>query len=78
MKEIFLPTRHSFENGNTFSGSCGPLRFFLKPADGVITAELWHGLFCREKSELERTESFPLTDEGIDALRSFLTAQIGA
>ncbi len=29
--EIFIPVLHSFENGNTFSGSCGAMRFFLRP-----------------------------------------------
>lgn len=76
MSDIFLPTRHSFENGNTFSGSCGLLRFFLKPTEEEITAEIWHGLFCREKSDIEMTATFPLTDDGIEALRAFLTDHI--
>ena len=54
MEEIFLPTLHSFENGNTFSGSCGPLRFFLYPSETVILAKIWHGPFCIEKSTVEQ------------------------
>ena len=31
MDEIFLPTLHSFANGNVFTGSSGPLRFKASP-----------------------------------------------
>ena len=29
-----------------------------------MKAELWHGLLCYEKSEMEGSETFPLTEEG--------------
>ena len=53
--EIFLPTLHTFENNNIFTGSCGLLRFRIAPtvvmatpkevdlAASSIHAELWHG-----------------------------------
>ena len=31
MDEIFLPTLHSFENDNVFTGSLGTLRFKVTP-----------------------------------------------
>ncbi len=73
MDEIYLPTLHAFENGNAFSGSSGPLRFMLTPGGGVIRAELWHGKFCYEKSEMELTQEFEMSDEGIAAIRAWLT-----
>ena len=78
MKEIFLPTLRSFTNNNTFSGSCGPLRFMLTPKlDGsVITAQIWHGPFCLEKSTIEETRDFPLTEEGREALLGWLQANV--
>lgn len=76
MEEIFLPTLHSFENGNTFSGSCGPLRFFLYPSETVILAKIWHGPFCIEKSTVEQEREFPLRAEGIEALRAWLAANV--
>ena len=66
MKEIFVPTVHSFENNNIFTGSCGMLRFKLSPKldSGMILAEVWHGLLCYEKSEVEESKEFPMTAEG--------------
>ena len=31
MAEIFVPTLHTFENNNIFTGSCGSLRFRIEP-----------------------------------------------
>ncbi|MBS6366795.1 MAG: hypothetical protein KH420_05540 [Clostridiales bacterium] len=67
--EIFIPVLHSFENGNTFSGSDGSMRFFLRPqleqeGQSHILAELWHGPLCYEKSEIEHTQVFDMTEEG--------------
>ena len=68
---IYLPTLHTFAMGNVFTGSAGLLRFKLSPrvvkAEGSrevdmeksgIRAELWHGLYCYEKSEIEADETF--------------------
>ena len=67
--EIFLPTLHTFENNNIFTGSCGQLRFRIAPtvvmatpkevdlAASSIHAELWHGELCYELSEMERSAS---------------------
>ena len=78
--EIFLPTLRSFTNGNTFSGSCGPLRFLLTPKveEGSIEAKIWHGRFCIEKSTVEETAEFPMTPEGVETLRTYLTDHVEA
>ena len=73
---IFLPTLHSFENQNTYSGSCGRLRFFLYPQENTILAKIWHGPFCIEKSTVEAEQTFPMTQQGLEALRAYLTEQI--
>ena len=69
---------------NPFSGSCGNLRFMIKPkvematakevdfAASSIHAELWHGQFCYEKSEVEKSADFPLTEAGRLALKAWL------
>lgn len=74
MADLFLPTLHTFENKNIFSGSFGLLRFKLTPnvSDGMIVAEIWHGLFCYEKSTIEEVREFPLTEEGRELMRTFL------
>ena len=35
--EIFLPTLHTFENNNIFTGSCGLLRFRIAPTVVMAT-----------------------------------------
>lgn len=87
MDEIFLPTLHSFANGNVFTGSSGPLRFKASPilefnenkevdhGKSTIRVEYWHGIFCYEKSTMEGEESFPLTEEGREQMLIWLTAK---
>ena len=84
MNEIFLPTLHTFENDNVFTGSYGPLRFRAKPnivkknpkevdmEQSSITVEYWHGLFCYEKSTMEAEQTFPMSMEGLEAMRAWL------
>ena len=84
MEELFLPTLHTFAMNNLFTGSYGMLRFRAKPnvimatakevdfEQSTIFVEYWHGLFCYEKSEMEDSGTFPLTEEGREALRSWL------
>ena len=82
---IYLPTLHTFAMNNVFTGSAGALRFKLSPqvvkAEGgrevdreksSIRAELWHGLFCYEKSEIEAEETFPMSEEGRSRMLAWL------
>ena len=84
MNEIFLPTLHTFENGNVFTGSLGPLRYRVKPAivmkdakevdmeKSSITGQFWHGEYCYEKSQMEGESTFPMTEDGRERLRTWL------
>ena len=89
MNEIFLPTLHTFENQNVFTGSFGDLRFKITPdvdlpkgakelvrENSSIKAEIWHGLFCYEKSEIEAENVFPLTDEGREDMIKWLLSNV--
>ena len=88
MEHIYLPTLHTFAMGNEFSGSKGPFRFMIKPnvvmatpkevdfTQSTIDVEYWHGLFCYEKSEMEGKETFPLTEEGREAMIAWLKEHI--
>ncbi|MBE6932703.1 MAG: hypothetical protein E7464_04935 [Ruminococcaceae bacterium] len=86
---IYLPTLHAFAMNNVFTGSWKSLRFKLTPQvvkmensrevdmeASRIFAELWHGIFCYEKSQIEKTETFPMSEEGREALRAWLEANI--
>ena len=88
MAELFLPTLHTFAMNNVFTGSCGPLRFRIKPnvvmatrkevdfEQSTIFVEYWHGLYCYEKSTMEGSETFPMTEEGRAAMHQWLTDKI--
>ena len=88
MAEIFLPTLHTFAMKNSFTGSCGMLRFRIVPNVVMATAkevdmeassirvEYWHGLFCYEKSQMEGEETFPMSDEGRQEMLQWLESHI--
>jgi len=88
MKEVFVPTLHTFAMNNSFTGSCGNFRFKAVPTvvmktpkevdmeASSITAEFWHGLFCYEKSQMEGKETFPMSEEGRMALKAWLESNI--
>lgn len=88
MEPLFIPTLHTFANGNPFTGSYGLLRFKIVPnivkatpkevdfAASSMTAELWHGIFCYEKSTIEEKREFPLTQEGRTDMIAWLAANI--
>ena len=86
--DIYLPTLHSFAMNNIFTGSCGALRFRIVPnvvkktskevdmEASSIYAQFWHGAFCYEKSTMEGEETFPMTEEGRQALKAWLEANV--
>lgn len=87
MAELFIPTLHTFAMKNTFTGSCGNFRFRVEPkvemsgkevvfANSSIRAEFWHGPFCYEKSQMEGEQTFPMSEEGRQAMISWLESNI--
>lgn len=88
MADLYLPTLHSFAMKNPFTGSCGLFRFRIKPnvematpkevdfEKSTMTAEIWHGLFCYEKSTVEDTRTFPMTEEGRMEMKRLLEDNI--
>ena len=88
MADLYLPTLHSFAMKNPFTGSCGLFRFRIKPnvematpkevdfEKSSITAEYWHGPFCYEKSEMEGSAEFPMSEEGRLAMKQWLESRI--
>lgn len=88
MKEVFVPTLHTFAMNNSFTGSCGQFRFKAEPEvvkktqkevdmeASSITAEFWHGPFCYEKSRMEGKRTFPMSEEGRLAMKAWLEENI--
>ena len=88
MEELFLPTLHTFAMNNIFTGSSGLFRFRIEPnvvkktpkevdmEASSIKAQFWHGQFCYELSQMEGTETFPMSEEGREQMRSWLQKNI--
>ncbi len=88
MAEFFLPTLHTFAMNNIFTGSAGAFRFRVKPEvimatpkevdfqQSSIFAEYWHGPYCYEKSTMEGSQTFPMTEEGREEMRAWLISHI--
>ena len=88
MKELFIPTLHTFAMNNVFTGSCGLFRFRIKPnivkrtpkevdmEASSMTAEYWHGEYCYEKSEMEDSKTFPMSEEGRANMKQWLEENI--
>lgn len=87
MAELFLPTLHTFAMNNIFTGSLGAFRFRAKPKVVMATSkevdfeqssifvEYWHGPFCYEKSTMEGEATFPMSEEGREAMCQWLLEQ---
>lgn len=88
MEELYLPTLHSFAMNNIYTGSQGLFRFRAKPnvvmrtqkevdmEQSSIFVQYWHGQFCYEKSEMEGENTFPMSEEGRLAMKSWLEDHI--
>ena len=88
MEELFIPTLHTFAMNNIFTGSSGMFRFRAVPKvvmlnpkevnfdESSIFVEYWHGLFCYEKSQMEGSETFPMTEEGRLSMKAWLESKI--
>ena len=84
MAEVYLPTLHTFAMDNLFTGSCGLFRFRIVPSITMANAkevdfeassmhaEFWHGELCYEKSTMEAELTFPMSMEGLEAMRAWL------
>ena len=88
MEPLFLPTLHTFAMNNIFTGSYGLLRFRAAPnvimrtpkevdmEQSSIHVEYWHGLYCYEKSQMDGEATFPMSEEGREAMLSWLQEKI--
>ena len=90
LSNVWLPVFHHFENGNVFTGSAGPFRYKITPnavlippqkkeldyAASSIKAEYWHGPLSYEFSAIEGEKTFPMSQEGYAAMRTWLESQV--
>ena len=71
-EQIFIPTLSHWEYGNEWSGERGRARFLIVPEDGQMNVEMWLGPMCRDYAQVERSGSFPISEEGIQAMTDWL------
>ena len=88
MADIFLPTLHTFAMENTFTGSCGNLRFKIKPQvekrtakevdmeNSVMQVAYWYGPLCYEKSVIQGEKTFPMSELGRAAIIEWLAEKL--
>lgn len=84
MNDVLIPTLLFWENGNSFYGSKGQARFFIRPvqpedsqfeATPRLEVELWRGPLMKQLSEILDTTSFPLSEEGLSQLTAWLESK---
>ena len=80
-KPIELPTLLFWENGNSWYGSCGQARFFIKPENSggeeapQLRIQLWRGPLCMDLSEILDAAAFPVSEEGLRQATAWLEEQ---
>ena len=84
MEELFLPVLSHFQNENPWSASAGRLHYLITPViptdesklpvleGATLTVEVWEGPWAYEFSTVEAVETFPLTQEGLEAIPAWL------
>ena len=80
MSALFIPTLNHWLLGNRWSGSLGRACYYVTPRQrqegeqtvDEVYAEAWTGPICYEQCTPERTAAFPVTEEGLAQLRTWL------
>lgn len=67
-----------FQYGNEFTGSRGTLRYRILPEEEVLHAWTWYTDVCFEKAGAGDAVDFPLTEEGLEALKAYLVQRYEA
>ncbi len=67
-----------FVNKNEFTGSQDGMRYRIAPQEETLQLWVWYDDVCFALSEAGDPESFPLTQEGLDALRERLKEKFDA
>ena len=77
-QELYLPTLAHWTFGNNWSGSGGRVRFFVTTSKETMLAEVWDEDICHELAQVKESAEFPVTEDGVEEMRAWLTAQITA
>ena len=81
MNTIHIPTLLFWENGNSWYGSLGSARFFIKPetpeetGQPQLAVQLWKGPLAMDQSEIIDKAAFPVSEEGLAQTAAWLEDQ---
>ena len=87
MEPVMIPTLLFWENKNTWYGSKGLARFYIKPVTisppegeegepkNMLEVELWRGPLMKSLSEIIATASFPVSEDGLAQTTAWLETQ---
>lgn len=81
MTNIEIPTLLFWENGNSWYGSSGSARFFIRPEtpEGAeeprLFVRLWKGPLTMSLSEIIASADFPVTQDGLAQTTAWLEEQ---
>lgn len=75
-QELFLPSPAHWTYGNNWSGSHGSTRFFVTTSSDSMLAEVWNEDVCHELATILDQAEFPVSEEGVEQMRVWLTEQI--
>jgi len=73
--QMYLPTLSHWEYGNEWSGERGQARFLILPAEGQMNVEMWRGPMSHDFAQVQATAQFPISDAGIEDMRSWIVEQ---
>lgn len=66
-----IPRLYYFESGNDFTGSRGNFNYRIDPGE-ELKVSTWTGFICSELAEKKTEKSFPMTEEGFQAMLGWL------
>ena len=71
-KYFDIPRIYYFQSKNIFTGSKNnTFNYKITPGE-KLKVQIWHGMLCSEKAEIEVEQEFPLDQEGFDAMIKWL------
>ncbi|MBQ8725200.1 MAG: hypothetical protein IJY74_05985, partial [Oscillospiraceae bacterium] len=71
-KVFDIPRLYYFQSKNVFTGSKNnTFNYKISPAEN-LKVQIWHGLICSDKAEIEAEQEFPMDQDGFDVMIKWL------
>lgn len=70
-----IPRLYYFESHNDFTGSKGQIFNYKIKSGDTLKIQIWHGMICSDKAEIENENEFPLDQSGFEDMIKWLEKQ---